>query len=163
MRARLRGRMTNGVMSQEKKPTDKAKESLERGFGELFKAAESLAGAVKREAKKTGGLTKALDDAGKEIVRAASHVATRVGDELTMWGKKAQESAEPSDANGVAHAAPKATGEESWPKTREEYEKIYDSEGDAWPRSRQEYVDRFGRPPHPKDGHPGFRIATDDE
>ena len=63
----------------------------------------------------------------------------------------------PAQAGGK----PSVTGEEDWPKTREEYEKKYDSEGDNWPRSREEYIDRFGRPPRKKDGDPGFRIATD--
>ncbi|MBL9021141.1 MAG: hypothetical protein JNL21_03025 [Myxococcales bacterium] len=158
-------------MAEDKKPTDKAKESLERGFSELFRAAGSVAEAVKRETKKSGGLTKAVDDAGREIVRAASNVATFVGSELTTWGKKAQEAVDP-DARAhaqhteepmeTANKKPQSavTGEEDWPKTREEYEKKYDSEGDEWPRSREEYIRRFGRPPRPKSDDPGFRIAT---
>jgi hypothetical protein len=171
-------------MSEEKKPTEKAKESLSRGFNELFRAAESVAGALKRETSKSGGITKAVDDAGREIVRAASNVATFVGEELQTWGKKAQEAIDPNapqasaNAPGAAHpgqphappvppppaqagSKPGVTGEEDWPKTREEYEKKYDSEGDDWPRSRDEYIKRFGRPPRKKDGDPGFRIATD--
>jgi hypothetical protein len=166
-------------MTEDKKPTDKAKESLQRGFGELFRAAESVVGAVKRETKKTGGFTKAVDDAGKEIVRAASNVATFVGEELQTWGKKAQEAVDPNAPHqahqpGVRPGSPppaepptahagdkKVTGEEQWPKTREEYEKLYDSEGDNWPRSRDEYIERFGRPPRKKDGDPGFRIAIE--
>lgn len=158
-------------MAEHKKPTDKAKESLERGFSELFRAAESVADAVKRETKKSGGFTKAFDDAGREIVRAASNVATFVGSELTTWGKKAQEAVDPeahthTPEHDMANASKKpetaVTGEEDWPKTREEYEKKYNSEGDEWPRSREEYIRRFGRPPRPKSDDPGFRIATDD-
>ena len=179
-------------MSEEKKPTEKAKESLSRGFNELFRAAESVAGALKRETSKSGGITKAVDDAGREIVRAASNVATFVGEELQTWGKKAQEAVDqhanaaghppPAGPHAASHTAPQpaprpaapvapapaqaggkpsVTGEEDWPKTREEYEKKYDSEGDNWPRSREEYIERFGRPPRKKDGDPGFRIATD--
>jgi hypothetical protein len=172
-------------MSEEKKPTEKAKESLSRGFNELFRAAESVAGALKRETSKSGGITKAVDDAGREIVRAASNVATFVGEELQTWGKKAQEAVDPNAPHAAAPQGPaghqpgpqpgvppvaptpvqaggkSVTGEEDWPKTREEYEKKYDSEGDNWPRSREEYIDRFGRPPRKKDGDPGFRIATD--
>lgn len=150
-------------MAEEKKPTEKAKESLERGFSELFRAAESVADRVKRETKKSGGITKAVDDAGREIVRAASNVATFVGSELQTWGKKAQEAVDPGEAPPAAHASGGrgVTGEEPWPKTREEYERKYASEGEDWPRSRDEYIRRFGRPPTPKTDDPGFRIATD--
>lgn len=151
-------------MAEEKKPTEKAKESLERGFSELFRAAESVADRVKRETKKSGGFTKAFDDAGREIVRAASNVATFVGSELQTWGKKAQEAVDPGQpAAHAAHASGDkgVTGEEDWPKTREEYERKYDSEGEDWPRSREEYIRRFGRPPRPKSDDPGFRIASD--
>lgn len=188
-------------------PEDKiheAKESFERGMGELFKAAGSLAGAVKREVEKTTGLGadrgsggkaaekgkhhgigdfgRAVDEAGKEIVRAASHVAKVVGSELQVLGesiafagksgldpdaaKKAQgeaktESKAAPDAD-AAYTAPKPPNQEEWPKTREEYEKKYGREGDDWPRSREEYIEKHGRPPRKKDSDPGFRIATDD-
>ena len=186
-------------MNEEKKPTDRARESLERGFGEVFKAANSVADAVKREVKRStpshssgaagrgnpgrgnlgiGNLGKAFDDASREIVRAASSVATAVGSELESWGKKAQEALDengaapttsppspPADAastaNSPAPATTAAAGSDDWPKTREEYEKKYGRDGDDWPKTRQEYIDKYGRPPRPKDDDPGFRIATD--
>jgi hypothetical protein len=166
-------------MAEEKKPTEKAKESLEKGFKEMFRAAESVADKLKRETQKSGSLTKAFDDAGREIVRAASNVASFVGGELQEWGKKAQDAAggppgphadahHPTasgpNTDQAAHMAkkdPSVTGEETWPKTREEYEQTYESEGNDWPRSRDEYIRRFGRPPTPKTKDPGFRIATD--
>jgi hypothetical protein len=170
-------------MNEEKKPSDRARESLERGFGEVFKAASSVADAVKREVKRNaapiagsgggrgiGGLGKALDDASREIVRAASSVATAVGTELETWGKKAQEALDEEAVHASHKSAPPpspaatsghASESDDWPKTREEYEKKYGRDGDDWPRSRQEYIDKYGRPPRPKDDDPGFRIATD--
>lgn len=170
-------------MNEEKKPSDRARESLERGFGEVFKAASSVADAVKREVKRNapspgsaggrgiGGLGRALDDASREIVRAASSVATAVGTELETWGKKAQEALDEEAVHPPQKSAPPApppaaaSGQkgdtDDWPKTREEYEKKYGRDGDDWPRSRQEYIDKYGRPPRPKDDDPGFRIATD--
>lgn len=185
------------------KPEDQiheAKESFERGVGELFKAAGSLAGAVKREVEKStgigagssgravdkgkgaiGDLGRAFDDAGKEIVRAASHVAKVVGSELqtlgesiAFAGKSGLDPSSPEAASKTAtekgagseepaaYAAPKPGNQEEWPKTREEYEKKYGRDGDDWPRSREEYVEKHGRPPRKKDSDPGFRIATDD-
>ncbi|HTJ81506.1 MAG TPA: hypothetical protein VL400_07265 [Polyangiaceae bacterium] len=164
-------------MNEEKKPSDRARESLGRGFGEVFKAASSVADAVKREVKRNaapnlgiGGLGKALDDASREIVRAASSVATAVGTELETWGKKAQEALDEEAVRAPQKSAPPpapaaasghASESDDWPKTREEYEKKYGRDGDDWPRSRQEYIDKYGRPPRPKDDDPGFRIATD--
>ena len=58
-----------------KKPVERAKETLEKGLGNLFKAAGEAANAVKRETKKATkegpGLGKALDDAGREVVIAS--------------------------------------------------------------------------------------------
>ncbi len=219
-------------MTEEKKPTERAREHLERGFDEMFKAAESVADAVKREVKKSGlpedlgfgssssasktpgqqapgqpppnrpasnrppakgpfsglglgnlglgNLGQALDDASRELVRAASNVATVVGTELETWGKRAQQTldaespadggappaeappppAQPGPTHG-AYAAP-APSAEDWPKTREEYERKYGRDGEDWPKTREEYIEKYGRPPRPKDDDPGFRIATDD-
>ena len=187
-------------MNEEKKPTNRARESLERGFGEVFKAANSVADAVKREVKRStpnpgpggrshlgiGNLGKAFDDASREIVRAASSVASAVGSELETWGKKAQEALDengaaahskngppvngttgdartenPSTSKSAPPPAAASAGSDDWPKTREEYEKKYGRDGDDWPKTRQEYIDKYGRPPRPKDDDPGFRIATD--
>lgn len=150
-----------------KQAAKRAKDSLQRGFGELFKAAGSAANAVKREAVKIGletkapkpvGLGKAVEDAGREVVRAASSVATVLGDSLAEWGRKAQDAAGGADGQAAASAAGGA--EDEWPKTREEYEKKYGRDGDDWPRTREEYEKKYGRPPRKRgdEDDPGFRI-----
>lgn len=154
-----------------KQAAKRAKESLNRGFGELFKAAGSAANAVKREAIKIGvqtkvpktpSLGKAVEDASREVVRAASSVATVLGDSLAEWGRKAQDVVDPAHQGAPPDAAAAApAGEDEWPKTREEYEKKYGRDGDDWPKSREEYEQKYGRPPRKRgdDDDPGFRIA----
>ncbi len=153
-------------MKEPKSPADRAVESVEKGFGELFRAAKSAGRAVKQETQKHGGLTKALDDAGREVVRAASHVASRLGTELDKLGKKAQAKVDELDREVVGKPAQAASsGDDDWPKTREEYEKKYGRDGDDWPKTREEYEQKYGRPPRKRgdDDDPGFRIATPDK
>lgn len=155
-------------MTEPKTAADKAKQSVERGLGELFKAAKSVSTAVRRETKKPGGIGKALDDASREVVRAASHVATRLGTGLEKMGKKAQEAlddevpTDPAPGDPVRAAGEKAAVEEEWPKTREEYERKYGRDGDDWPKTREAYIEKYGRPPRKRgdDDDPGFRIAS---
>jgi hypothetical protein len=168
------------VNEEPKKPVDRAKDTLEKGLDSLFKAAGEAASAVKRETKRASkdgpGLGKALDDAGREVVRAASNVATFLGSELSTWGKKlspddeaaladksladksladksladkslADKSlADKAQADG-ARASAAGGDDEPWPKTREEYEKKYGKDGADWPKSRKEYEEKYGRPP----------------
>jgi len=74
-------------------PLDKAKASL----SEAWKAAKSAASDVKNEIEKAG-LPKTLDDAGREIARAATSVATHLGAELEGLGRGLRERAENSAA-----------------------------------------------------------------
>lgn len=133
-----------------------AREHLKQGFGLLFRAAQDVAGSVKREIDK-GGVGKALDDAGREITRAANNVFSRLASEID---KVAADEAPPA-----AEAAA-----EPWPKTREEYERrIGPTDDDDWPRSPEEYRKRYGeepptgKPTGPTRADPGFRIAVDDD
>ncbi len=166
-------------MSDSKKPddkspradVDKAFATLEKGLGDLFKAAEvvagSVAGSVKKELDKSK-VGRTLDDAGRELARAASNVASFVGQELTEWSKKAQPAhpqpggPQPGPYPGPAPSAagapphPDASG---WPTTREEYERRYGPSGDEWPRSAEEYERWYGKKPKPTgptDDDPGF-------
>lgn len=135
----------------------RAKASLLKGAREVFRAAQTAVGAVKREISGKD-LAKTVDEGGKEILRAFTNVATVVGGGLQDWGKKAQES-----LDGEASAASQAT-DGDWPTTREEYERRYGKVGEEWPRTRQEYERRYGSPEKPKgptDEDPGFRIAGD--
>lgn len=167
-----------------KAPVDAAFASLEKGLGSLFRVAETAVGSIKRELDKsqvTRELERALEDAGREVVRATTNVASFVGNELTDWSKKveakvggvehqathaqAEHAASPPAEGPAAQAPPgapvEAASPSDWPKTREDYERRYGPiEGD-WPRSAEEYEERFGRKPKPSgptDDDPGFTI-----
>lgn len=160
-------------MSDPKRPADKARESLERGFSEVLRAAKSAGQGIKKEIEK-GGVQKTLEDSGKELLRAATNVATYVGTELQTWGQKAQETldphppppAPPPPAAG-SYAGPPATAP-AWPTTRDEFETRFGKVAGDWPRSPEEFERRFGYAPRDKAAgptarDPGFRIATDDD
>jgi hypothetical protein len=70
-------------------PFDKAKSSL----GEAWKTAKTVATDMKKEIEKAG-IPKTIDDAGREIARAATSVATHLGQELEGLGKGLRERAE---------------------------------------------------------------------
>lgn len=74
-------------------PLDKAKSSLE----DAWKAAKNVASDMKKEIEKAG-LPKTIDDAGREIARAATSVATHLGAELEGLGRGLRERAENSAA-----------------------------------------------------------------
>jgi hypothetical protein len=138
-------------------PTEQAKENLKQGLGLLWKAAQDVAGTVRKEIEREG-VGKAIDDAGREIARAASNVYERITTEL-------QRQNEPYE-----RAVREAAAREAWPTTREEYERRYGPIHDGnWPRSADEYRRRYGedppagKPKGPTPSDPGFRIAVDDE
>ena len=169
-------------MSDPKRPADKAKESLQRGFSEVFRAAKSAGQGIKKELDK-GGLGKTIEDSGKELLRAATNVATYVGAELHTWGTKAQETLDPRAPS--AHAPPpadvpfsgapssgappgRATTAAEWPTSRDDFERRFGKVAGDWPRSPEEFERRFGYTPTdkavgPTPRDPGFRIATDDD
>jgi hypothetical protein len=153
-------------------PVDAAFASLEKGLGSLFRVAETAVGSLKRELDKnqvTRDLERALGDAGREVVRATTNVASFVGNELTDWSKKVEakvagtetrSQGAPAAADPPSPAA-QASSSIDWPTSREDYERRYGPiEGD-WPRSPEEYEKRFGRKPKPSgptDDDPGFTI-----
>lgn len=148
-------------MSENKKPVERAAETVKKGFGELFRAAGGAAKTIREEIDK-GGIGKTFEDSGREVLRAASNVANVVGEELLSWGKKAQESL---DGVTSSEDLASASGSGDWPRTRDEYEKKYGKAGDEWPRSRDAYIRRYGyapedKPTGPTEKDPGFRIAT---
>ncbi len=102
-------------LSMSEDPVEKAK----AGFGEAWKAAKSAADGVKKEIEKAG-IAKTIDDAGREIARAATSVASHLGSELEELGREIRLKAEgtaahhpeapvresPGDAGGEAGARP---------------------------------------------------------
>jgi hypothetical protein len=141
-----------------KRPADQVKE----GLGLLWSAARQAAGGIREELDRTQ-VGKSIDDAGRELGRAVTNVATRLGAEL----KKVQPSREP---DWVHRAQADGDDGEPWPTSREDYERRYGKvpDGQDWPRSRDEYEKHHGhapghKPKGPTPHDPGFRIADDDD
>jgi hypothetical protein len=66
--------------------TERAKEHLVQGLGLLFRAATEAAGGLKKGLDKTN-VGRSIDDAGRELWRAANNVVSRIGTEI-MFGPK---------------------------------------------------------------------------
>jgi hypothetical protein len=110
-----------------------AREHLFQGLGHLFRAAQAAATGIRKEIDKSN-LGKSLDDAGRELFRAANNVVSRLGNEVIFSGPKDK------------------------PKEREPDEKDKPREDDdppRWPPSK--------KPKGPTEEDPGFRIAGDDD
>lgn len=158
-------------MTDSKRPGDKARETLEKGFSEMLRAAKSAGEGIKKELDK-GGIQKTLEDGGRELLRAATNVATYVGTELQTWGQKAQDTLDPHGATHPPVTPPEPPRADAaapaWPTTRDEFERRFGKVAGDWPRSAEEFERRFGyaprdKPVGPTDRDPGFRIAVDDD
>ncbi len=118
-----------------KDDSDDVAENVKQGFGLLWKAAKKAAKDVKKEVTATT-VSRTIEDAGREIARAATNVAEKVGSELKKITPKDPEYAEPDDD-----------------RMKPPYEKPSD---EAKP-------DKPGKPKGPTPSDPGFRIAVDDD
>lgn len=121
--------------------TEAAKEHLKQGLGLLFRAAREAATGFKKEIDRTS-IAKSIDDAGRELARAANNVVGRIEQEI----KKVQ----PGDPGYIKRSDPQdpqpwQAGENGPPK-----EQPPGSSGEN------------GKPKGPTPQDPGFRIATDD-
>jgi len=97
-----------------KSPFDDAVGSISKGFGAVLRAAESASREIKKEIDK-GGVAKAFEESGREIVRAATNVATQVGSGLESWGKRTQESLDKIAKQPDGSAAPEQPDEPKKP------------------------------------------------
>lgn len=105
------------------------------GIGLLWRAARKTAKGLRKDLEHTN-VGRGIEDAGRELVRAATNVVGRLGDELKkVQGPQAQE-------------PPEASAEADDPE--------HPPDGGAPLRDRQ-------RPANPGAGEPGFRIAADDD
>ncbi len=116
------------------KDTDDAAENVKQGLGLLLKAAKKAARGVKRDVTATA-VSRTIEDAGREIARAATNVAEKVASEIKKITPKDPEYAEPDDD-----------------RMKPPYEK-------APPKD----ADKPAKPKGPTPSDPGFRIAVDDD
>jgi hypothetical protein len=66
--------------------TDRAKQHLVQGLGLLFRAAVEASSGLKKNLEKSD-VGKSIDDAGRELWRAANNVVTRIGNEVLFSNK----------------------------------------------------------------------------
>jgi hypothetical protein len=94
--------------------TENAKEHFKQGLGLLFRAAREAATGFKKELDR-GGIAKSLDDAGRELARAATNVVGRIEKEI----RKVQ----PGEPSYIKHEDPQdpqpwaASGEKNPPQS----------------------------------------------
>ena len=83
-------------MDMATKETDDVAENVKQGFGLLWKAAKQAAKGVKRDVTATT-VSKTIEDAGREIARAATNVAEKVGTEIKKIAPHEPDYVKPDD------------------------------------------------------------------
>lgn len=121
------------------KDSEDVGENVKEGLGLLWKAAKQAAKDVKREVTATT-VSKTLEDAGREVARAATNVAEKLGAEIKKITPRDPDWAEPDDE-----------------RMKPPYDKA-DPDPDAPPAG-----DKPAKPRGPTPSDPGFRIAVDDD
>ncbi|WP_437733428.1 hypothetical protein [Sorangium sp. So ce1335] len=88
---------------------DDPREDLKQGLSLLWRAARKTAGDLRKDLDRTS-VGKAIDDAGRELVRAATNVVGRIGAELSKGSPEAPPTppAPPRDERPEAGAEPEA-------------------------------------------------------
>ena len=119
--------------------TEDAKTHLKQGLGLLFRAAMEAASGVKKEIDRTN-IAKSIDDAGRELARAANNVVGRIEKEI----KKVQ------------------PGEPSYAKKPDPQDPQPWKQGGNNPGDESRYAAPGTKPKGPTPEDPGFRIATGD-
>jgi hypothetical protein len=125
-------------MSNEHDEKEEPAEQLKQGIGLLWRAARGAAVGVKKEMNKTE-LGRSLEDAGREIARAASNVVDRLAGEITK---------KPGKPAGRPEPKP---GEVTTPREESDDD---DFDGVKAPKKK---------PTGPTPEDPGFRIMIDDD
>lgn len=126
-------------MSDEPEKKDDPAAELRQGLSHLWKAARGAAAGVKKEVERTD-LGKALDDAGREFVRAAANVVDRIAHEVDAVTKPGPRPSEP----------PPPPEGEAKPETKPEEDEF-------------DGVKPKEKPTGPTPQDPGFRIAIDED
>jgi hypothetical protein len=122
-------------MSDERNEKEDPAEQFKQGLGLLWRAARGAAVGVKREMDKTD-LGRSIEDAGRELARAATNVVGRISSEI---GKRPGKPWEPAEDRSGEVAGDQQEDDEF--------------DGVKAPKKRGE----------PGPGEPGFRIMVDDD
>lgn len=136
-------------MSDDREKKDDPAEELKQGLGHLWRAARGIAAEVKKEASRTD-FGKAIDDAGREFVRAATNVVDRIATEVNELAKPSR------PASGGDEPPVDERGAETKPDDAPPPAHAGSTEDDEFDGVRPRE-----RPPTAQD--PGFRIAVDDK
>lgn len=131
-------------MSDQPEKKDDPAEELKQGLSHLWRAARGVGREVKKEVERTD-IGKALDDAGRELVRAAANVVDRITVEVNDLTKPSKPAAPGVDPHAVPDDAP--PGEAHAKPDEDEFDGVKPKEKATGPT--------------PQD--PGFRIAVDGE
>ena len=131
-------------MSDEKDPKEDPGEQIKQGIGLLWKAATGVATNIKKEMERSG-VSKTLDDAGREFARAATNVVERIATEINP--KRPSSPPPPTEhaTDAPAESKPADGGNDG---------EDDDFDGVKVPEKK---------PAGPTASDPGFRIAVDDD
>ena len=139
-------------MSDQRDKKDDPAEELKQGLTHLWKAARGVAAEVQKEARRTD-IGKAVDDAGREFVRAAANVVDRIAGEMNELTRPRKPGERHDDPPPVGGAAPDEPAEQPEPAKGSAGHDDDEFDG-VKPKPRA-----GGSPPQ----DPGFRIAVDDD
>ena len=125
--------------NQETPETGQAKEDLKQGLGLLWRAASKAATGLRKEIDRSG-IGKSLDDAGREVARAATNVVERIEAEIKKVPGLSDEPRKPGSGD------------------KERNDPGYTPPPPGWTPPPP-----GTKPKGPTPSDPGFRIATDDD
>lgn len=123
-------------MSDERDRKEDPAEQFKQGIGLLFRAALGAATSVKKELDRSD-LGRSIEDAGRELARAATNVVDRISSEI---GKNPERPWERPGEHAEGHAKPEQHGDEA-----DEFDGVKAPKREGSPEE------------------PGFRIMTDDD
>jgi hypothetical protein len=83
----------------------RAKEHLIQGLGLLFRGGIEAAGVLRKELDKSN-LGRSIDDAGRELLRAANNVVSRLGNDVFFGPKDKDKERRPDDDKKREEADP---------------------------------------------------------
>jgi len=142
-------------MSDDREKKDDPAEELKQGLTHLWRAARGVATGVKKEVDRTD-FGKAIDDAGREFVKAAANVVERIAEEVNDLTKppKPGEGAPPPPAETKHEAAADHDEDDEFDGVRPKEKASGSTPPEPGPVTTA---------PNPAPASPGLRIAVDED